>query len=229
MQNDIDTFREIKSFIQKNPKNFKSAGQWLDGLFPNNLDFIIPMAKAFTKADCEYPPDSRKIMLIAWLVTDKYLFESKLGITKYEQYAFRHEVIRPGGNGLPQLLTEQELAKDAVLARPDAMKIIQDAYLSYKGLLPEESGGKVGNEKKPKKKSKIKGWIVFIAIILGVIWTCIQIYESQTFKSVLQKVWRNDNNQLKILPPKMPNAPANYEKTSPSNQTKISDPNRNSP
>ena len=86
-------------------------------------------------------------------------------------------------------------------------------------------GGNAGDKKKPKKKSKIKRWIVFMVIILGAIWTCIQIYESQTFKSVLQKVRQNDNHQLKILPPKIPNAPANYKKTSLPSQTKISDPN----
>jgi len=153
MQNDIDIFREIKSEIQINPENFKPAGQWLDGLFPNESGFIKPMVDAFTKADCEYPRDSRKFMLIAWLLTDKYLSESKLGITKYGQYAFNHEIIEPEGNRLPQ--TEQEMAKDAVFARPDAMEIIRDAYLSYKGLLPGESiGTKAGKTNRQKTESK---------------------------------------------------------------------------
>ncbi len=225
MQNDIDIFRGIKSEIQKNPENFKPAGQWLDGYCQNvikkakqhrkNLPQIISekqkeakrikglhgktrkeisklkdkseineqekeklsglvakanqlslkvydlkrelehlkgksqdepgfiqlMSKAFEKASCEYPRDSRKFMLIAWLLTDKYLSESRLGITKYEQYVFHHEVIEPVGNGIPQLITEQEMAKDAVFARPDAMEIIRDAYLSYKGLLSGKSIG----------------------------------------------------------------------------------------
>lgn len=225
MQNDIDIFRGIKSEIQKNPENFKPAGQWLDGYCQNvikkakqhrkNLPQIISekqkeakrikglhgktrkeisklkdkseineqekeklsglvakanqlflkvydlkrelehlkgksqdepgfiqlMSKAFTKAACEYPPNSRKIMLIAWLLTDKYLSESKLGITKYEQYVFHHEVREPEGNGPQRLVSEQEMAKDAVLARPLAMEKIRDAYLSYQGLFPGESIG----------------------------------------------------------------------------------------
>jgi hypothetical protein len=141
MQNDIEIFREIKSEIQINPENFKPAGQWLDGLFPNISGFIKPMSKAFTKAACEYPLDCRKIMLIAWLVTDKYLSESKLGITKYEQYVFNHEVRKPRHTGLPFCSTEQEQAKEAVFARPDAMDTIRDAYLSYKGTLSGESIG----------------------------------------------------------------------------------------
>ena len=255
MQNDIDIFRGIKSEIQKNPENFKPAGQWLDGYCQNvikkakqhrkNLPQIISekqkeakrikgllgkthkeisklkdkseineqeeeklsglvakanqlslklydlereiehlkgksqdepgffqlMSKAFEKASCEYPRDSRKFMLIARLLTDKYLSESRLGITKYEQYVFHHEVIEPVGNGIPQLITEQEMAKDAVFARPDAMEIIRDAYLSYKGLLSGKSigtkagkvtdltdtgqnSGKARERKKPKKKLK---------------------------------------------------------------------------
>ena len=35
MQNDIDIFRGIKSEIQKNPENFKPAGQWLDDFCQN--------------------------------------------------------------------------------------------------------------------------------------------------------------------------------------------------
>lgn len=235
MQNDIDIFRGIKSEIQKNPENFKPAGQWLDDFCQNIVSqeeqyikklpqtesntlreidkkknllkkihkekktltgkiapythndkkykkekkqlaelfceanqltleinklarelehikvksqekpgFIQLMSKAFTKAACEYPPNSRKIMLIAWLLTDKYLSESKLGITKYEQYVFHHEVREPEGNGPQRLVSEQEMAKDAVLARPGAtgaMEKIRDAYLSYQGLFPGESIG----------------------------------------------------------------------------------------
>ena len=237
MQNDIDIFRGIKSEIQKNPENFKPAGQWLDGYCQNvikkakqhrkNLPQIISekqkeakrikglhgktrkeisklkdkseineqekeklsglvakanqlslkvydlkrelehlkgksqdepgfiqlMSKAFTKAACEYPPNSRKFMLIAWLLTDKYLSESKLGITKYEQYVFHHEVREPEGNGPQRLVSEQEFAKDAVFARPGAMEIIQDAYLSY-----EKSSGKAENTK-TKERIALKDFI----------------------------------------------------------------------
>ena len=225
MQNDIDIFRGIKSEIQKNPENFKPAGQWLDGYCQNvikkakqhrkNLPQIISekqkeakrikglhgktrkeisklkdkseineqeeeklsglvakanqlslkvydlkrelehlkgksqdepgfiqlMSKAFEKASCEYPRNHIKIMVIVWLLTDEYLSESKLGITKYEQYVFHHEVREPEGNGPQRLVSEQEMAKDAVLARPGAMEKIRDAYLSY-----ENSSGKAGND-----------------------------------------------------------------------------------
>ena len=45
MQNDIDIFRGIKSEIQTNPENFKSAGQWLDGYCQN----VIKKAKQHRK------------------------------------------------------------------------------------------------------------------------------------------------------------------------------------
>ena len=112
--------------------------------------FHLLMSKASGEAFCEYPPDSRKIMVIAWVVTDRFLSDSKLGITKYEQYAFNHEVTGKS----PQLLTVQEWAKEAVLARPDAMEIIRDAYLSYKELLPEESSGKAGDKKTKRGRQK---------------------------------------------------------------------------
>ncbi|MBW8041314.1 MAG: hypothetical protein FVQ85_15110 [Planctomycetes bacterium] len=99
--------------------------------------FILLMSKASEKAFCEYPRNHIKIMVIAWLLTDEYLSESKLGITKYEQYVFHHEVREPEGNGPQRLVSEQEMAKDAVLARPGAMEKTRDAYLSY-----ENSGGK---------------------------------------------------------------------------------------
>ncbi len=230
MQNDIDIFRGIKSEIQKNPENFKPAGQWLDDFCQNivsqeeqyikklpqtesntlresdkkkNLlkkihkekktltgkivpythndkkykkekkqlaelfceanqltleinklakelehikvksqekpSFVQLMSKAFEEASCEYPCDNRKIILIVWLLTDTYLHESELEITKYEKYHFSHEIIELEDNGRKRLVSEQELAKDAVFARPGAMEIIRDAYLSYKGLFPRES------------------------------------------------------------------------------------------
>ena len=249
MQNDIDIFRGIKSEIQKNPENFKPAGQWLDGYCQNvikkakqhrkNLPQIISekqkeakrikglhgktrkeisklkdkseineqeeeklsglvakanqlslkvydlkrelehlkgksqdepgfiqlMSKAFTKAACEYPPNSRKIMLIAWLLTDKYLSESKLGITKYEQYVFHHEVREPEGNGPQRLVSEQEMAKDAVLARPGAMEKIRDAYLSYKGLLSGESIGTEAGGKEDDGKEQNEAYIPYTKAI----------------------------------------------------------------
>jgi hypothetical protein len=241
MQNDIDIFRGIKSEIQKNPENFKPAGQWLDDFCQNIVSqeeqyikklpqtesntlreidkkknllkkihkekktltgkiapythndkkykkekkqlaelfceenqltleinklsrelehikvksqekpgFIQLMSKAFTKAACEYPPNSRKIMLIAWLLTDKYLSESKLGITKYEQYVFHHEVREPEGNGPQRLVSEQEMAKDAVLARPEAMEIVRDAWAHFQeNEKPAEKTLKKANKRKP--------------------------------------------------------------------------------
>lgn len=121
--------------------DLKRELEHLKGKSQDEPGFIQLMSKAFTKAACEYPPNSRKIMLIAWLLTDKYLSESKLGITKYEQYVFHHEVREPESNGPQRLVSEQEMAKDAVLARPGAMEKIRDAYLSY-----ENSSGKAGND-----------------------------------------------------------------------------------
>jgi len=237
MQNDIDIFRGIKSEIQKNPENFKPAGQWLNGYCQNvikkakqhrkNLPQIISekqkeakrikglhgktrkeisklkdkseineqekeklsglvakanqlslkvydlkrelehlkgksqdepgfiqlMSKAFEKASCEYPRNHIKIMVIVRLLTDEYLHKSKIGITKYEQYVFNNEVRESEGNGPKRLVSEQELAKDAVFARPGAMEIIQDAYLSY-----ENSSGKAGNTK-TKERIALKNFI----------------------------------------------------------------------
>lgn len=122
-----------KHDLKRDIEHLKSKSQYEPGF--NQL-----MSKAFEKASCEYPPKSRKIMLIAWLVTDKYLSESKLGITKYEQYVFNNEERESEGNGSKRLVSEQELAKDAVFARPEAMETVRDAYLSY-----ENSSGKAEN------------------------------------------------------------------------------------
>ena len=236
MQNDIDIFRGIKSEIQKNPENFKPAGQWLGDFCQNIVSqeeqyikklpqtesntlreidkkknllkkihkekktltgkiapythndkkykkekkqlaelfceanqlaleikklagklehikvksqekpgFIQLMPKAFEEASCEYPRDCRKFMLIAWLLTDKYLSESKLGITKYEKYVFRHEIIVED-NGRKRLVSEQELAKDAVFARPDAMEIIRDAWNHIAVPKPREDNFSLSDE-----------------------------------------------------------------------------------
>jgi len=125
---DKQLFREIKAVIRKNPTEYQSAGKWLDDLLKNKQGFIIPMSKAFEEAYCEYPRDHRKIMLIVWLLTDKYLHLSKLGITKCEQYVFDHEIIEPESSGVKQTVTEQEFARDAVLySNPEAMEIVRDA------------------------------------------------------------------------------------------------------
>ena len=121
--------------------DLKRELEHLKGKSQDEPGFIQLMSKAFEKASCEYPRNHIKIMVIVWLLTDEYLSESKLGITKYEQYVFHHEVREPEGNGPQRLVSEQEMAKDAVLARPGAMEKIRDAYLSYQGLFPGESIG----------------------------------------------------------------------------------------
>lgn len=128
-QNDKQIFREIKDDIRKNPTEYQPAGQWLDDLLKNKQGFIRPMSKAFKEASCEYPRNYRKILLITWLLTDEYLHKSKIGITKYEQYVFKHEIIEPEGDGLKRTISEQELARDAVLySNPEAIEIVRDAY-----------------------------------------------------------------------------------------------------
>jgi len=238
MQNDIDIFRGIKRNIQKNPADFRPAGQWLDDFCQNivnqaeqrrqklpqiksavlkkiqskksllenvqhereklrkiiaghehndekfeeekqrlstldaeanQLTFNVPklgrklknftvrtrepgfiqlMSKAFEKASCEYPRNHIKIMVIVWLLTDEYLHKSKIGITKYEQYVFKHEIIEPEGTGLKRTISEQELARDAVLyAEPEAMKIVRDAWAHF-----QENENPIGTEQSASQK-----------------------------------------------------------------------------
>ena len=136
--------------------DLKRELEHLKGKSQDEPGFIQLMSKAFEKASCEYPRNHIKIMVIVWLLTDEYLHKSKIGITKYEQYVFKHEIIEPEGTGLKRTISEQELARDAVLyAEPEAMKIVRDAWAHFQeNEKPAGTGQKSKPAEEPSEEAK---------------------------------------------------------------------------
>ena len=178
-----DLFNKITADVKDNSKSYRQAGKWLDEFYneTKEKDIIIRFGKArkylaeqYEREEFIPERDAKKIILITWLLTDSDAENYKLNITKFEKWEWG-----PIGDAfLASGRLSRQYAAYAFANNKDSwMRLVNIAW------------GKITISRQKKKTSviviKIIATIISAAIILiGGIWTLIQIYESKTFKNI---------------------------------------------